>query len=173
MTKHSFYKSVSIPDNRPWIFGGTLSVTPINSTFICQTHLAKKVALVTASAHISTEFAEKLKEFRFPQLYGLYCPNPYNDQSVNLTAAFTVFWQLCGLTFECQFLAFKYQLWVDFWPLVLVNDCFPVIGRRAKVADGLEYLCEKARPLPICIKTLLKLLQLAAFIIHSRSSCSS
>ena len=26
---------------------------------------------------------------------------------------------------------------------MLVNDCFPVIGRCVKVADGLEYLCQK------------------------------
>ena len=64
---------------------------------------------------------------------------------------------------------------MDFWPLVLVNDCFPVIGRCVKVADGLEYLSKKARPppLPICIKTITKWLQLAAFKKHSKSSCSS
>ena len=149
MTKHSCYKSVSILDNKPWIFGGTLSVTPINSTFICQTHLVKKwfwwqgLHIFQQNLLKSSNICLMRKEFRFPQLYELYCPNLDNDQSVNLTAAFTVFWQLCGLTFECHFLAFKFQLWVDFWPLVLVNDCFPVIGRCVKVAAGLEYLCQK------------------------------
>ena len=129
--------------------GGTLSVTPINSTFTCQTHLVKKwfwwqgLHIFQQNLSKSSNICLMRKEFRFPQLYGLYCPNLDNDQSVNLTAAFTVFWQLCGLTFECHFLAFKYQLWVDFWPLVLVNDCFPVIGRCVKVAAGLEYLCQK------------------------------
>ena len=104
MMKHSCYNSVSIPDNRPWIFGGTLSVTPINSTFICQTqkfncqtHLAKKW-FWWQRLHIFQQNLPKIskicllhKEFRFPQLYELYCPNLDNDQSVYLSAVFTVF----------------------------------------------------------------------------------
>ena len=40
-SQYSSYNSVSSSDYRFFVFGRAMSVTPINGTFICQTHLAK------------------------------------------------------------------------------------------------------------------------------------